>query len=182
MQPWFPQFVRLVKQGTIPLLIPPHQHQLPGTNSQHPICNQLSLAAAIFSGTSQQRDYQLTSPRSSEHHGGSAHCQHTINTPTRRWLHFCNKRQLDPHQPIVTQLLDFLHTLYKFGLTYSAIGTHRSVISAIVEIPGVSQLGEHWLVFQFMKGIFHLRPPQPVYTKTWDVNKVLSYLKSLGPN
>ena len=33
-----------------------------------------------------------------------------------------------------------------------------------------------------MKGIFHLRPPQPRYTKTWDVNKVLSYLKSLGPN
>ena len=33
-----------------------------------------------------------------------------------------------------------------------------------------------------MKGIFHLRPPQPRYTKTWDVNKVLSDLKSPGPN
>ena len=33
-----------------------------------------------------------------------------------------------------------------------------------------------------MKRIFHLRPPQPRYTKTGDVNKVLSYLKSLGPN
>ena len=33
-----------------------------------------------------------------------------------------------------------------------------------------------------MKGILHLIPPQPRYTKTWDVNKVLSYLKSLGPN
>ena len=33
-----------------------------------------------------------------------------------------------------------------------------------------------------MKGIFHLRPPQSRYTKTWDVNKVLSYLKSLGPS
>ena len=33
-QPWFPQFVRLVKPGTTPLLIPAHQHllQLPGTN------------------------------------------------------------------------------------------------------------------------------------------------------
>ena len=58
----------------------------------------------------------------------------------------------------------------------------RSAISAIVEIPGVPQLGEHWLVSQFMKGIFHLRPPKPRYTRTWDVNKVLSYLKSLGPN
>ena len=33
-----------------------------------------------------------------------------------------------------------------------------------------------------MKGIFQLRPPQPRYTKTLDVNKVLSWLKSLGRN
>ena len=85
-------------------------------------------------------------------------------------------------QQTVSQVLDFLHTLYELGLSHSAIGTHRSAISAIVEIPGVPQLGEHWLVSRFMKGIFHLRPPQPRYTKTWDVNKVLSYLKSLGPN
>ena len=35
---------------------------------------------------------------------------------------------------------------------------------------------------RFMKGIFQLRPPQPRYTKTLDVNKVLSWLKSLGRN
>ena len=35
---------------------------------------------------------------------------------------------------------------------------------------------------QFMKEIFHMRPPQPKYTNTWDVNKVLSYLKRIGPN
>ena len=77
-QPWFPQFVRLVKPGTTPLLIPAHQHllQLPGTNSQHPIWDRLSLVAAILLGTSQQQDCHLTFPRSSEHHGGSAHSQH----------------------------------------------------------------------------------------------------------
>ena len=32
-----------------------------------------------------------------------------------------------------------------------------------------------------MKGIFHLRPPQPRYSKTWDVSKVLYYLKCLRP-
>ena len=100
----------------------------------------------------------------------------------RQWLDFCNRRQLNPHQPTVSQVLDFLHTLYELGLSYSAIGTHRSAISAIVEIPGVPQLGEHWLVSRFMKGIFHLRPPQPRYTKARHVSKVLSYLKSLGPN
>ena len=59
---------------------------------------------------------------------------------------------------------------------------HTEVQSTIVEIPGVPQLEEHWLLSQFIKGIFHLRLPQPRYTKKWDVNKVLSYLKSLGPN
>ena len=100
----------------------------------------------------------------------------------RRWLDFCNRRQLNPHQPTVSQVLDLLHTLYELGLSYSAISTHRSAISAVVEISEVPQLGKHWLVSRFMKGILHLRPPQPRYTKTWNVNKVLSYLKSLGPN
>ena len=108
--------------------------------------------------------------------------QSAYNTPVQRWLEFCKRWQLSPYQPTVSQVLDFLHTLYELGLSYSATGTHRSAISAIVEIPGVPQLGDHWLVSRFMKGIFHLRPPQPRYTKAWDVNKVLSYLKSLGPN
>ena len=101
--------------------------------------------------------------------------QSAYNTPVRRWLDFCNRRQLNPHQPTVSQLFDFLHTLYELGLSDSTIGTHRSAISAIVEIPGVPQLGERWLVSRFMKGIFHLRPLQPRYTKTWDVNKVLPH-------
>ena len=82
-QPWFPQFVPLVKPGTTPLLIPAHQHllQLPATNFQHPIWDRLSLVAAILSGTFQQKDCHLTLPRSSEHHGGSAHNQHI----THQW-------------------------------------------------------------------------------------------------
>ena len=108
--------------------------------------------------------------------------QSAYNTTVRRWLEFCKRWQLNPYQPTVSQALDFLHTLYELGLSYNAIGTHWSAISAIVEIPGVPQLGEHWLVPRFMKGICHLGPPQPRYTKTCDVNKVLSYLKSLGPN
>lgn len=32
-----------------------------------------------------------------------------------------------------------------------------------------------------MKGIFNLRPPLPKYTFTWDVGKVISYLKTLFP-
>ena len=33
-----------------------------------------------------------------------------------------------------------------------------------------------------MKGVFNLLPPQPLYSKMWDINKVLLYLKGLGRN
>ena len=151
-QPWFQQFVQLVRPGTTPPLIPAHQHllQLPGTNLQHPIWNWLCLVAAILLDTSQERV-----------------C----------YLDF----QLNPYQPTVSLVLDFLHT-YELGLSNSAIGTQQSAISAIVEVPKSLQLGEYWLVSWFMKEIVHLKHPQTRYTKSWDIKKVLSYLKSLGPN
>ena len=107
-QPWFPQFVRLVKPGTTPLLIPAHQHllQLPGTNFQHPIWDRLSLVAAILLGTSQQQDCHLTLPRS-----WRVSTQSAYNTPVRRWLEFFNRWQLNPYQPTVSQVLDFLHCM-----------------------------------------------------------------------
>ena len=72
--------------------------------------------------------------------------QSAYNTPVRRWLDFSNRPQVNPHLPTLIQVLDFLHTLYELGLSYSAIGTHQSAIRAIVEIPEVPQLGKHWLV------------------------------------
>ena len=50
--------------------------------------------------------------------------QSAYNTPVQRWLDFCNRRQLNPHQPTVSQFLDLLSTLYELGLSHSAIGTH----------------------------------------------------------
>lgn len=64
----------------------------------------------------------------------------------------------------------------------TVFSTHRSRIRAILEMAGVSQLGERWLVSRFMKEIFHLRPPQPRYSETCDFHKVLFSLKSLGLN
>ena len=49
-------------------------------------------------------------------------------------------------------------------------------------MPGVERIGEHSLVSRFMKGVFNLRPPQPRYSKMWDIGKVLLYLKGLGRN
>ena len=95
-----------------------------------------------------------------------ASTQSVYNKPVQRWLDFCRRPQLNPYQSTVSQVLDFFYRLYELELSYSAIGIHRSAINAIVEIPGVPQLGEHWLVSRLMKGIFYLRSPKRRYTKT----------------
>ena len=119
--PWYPQFVRLVKPGKAPLLIPAHQHllQLPGTNLQHPIWDWFSLVAAILLGTSQQGyvswlDHIIRAAL-------RVCAQSAYNTPVQKWLDFWNRRQLNPCQPTVSQVFDLLHTLYEFGLSYSDI-------------------------------------------------------------
>lgn len=43
-------------------------------------------------------------------------------------------------------------------------------------------VGKHPMVCRLHKGVFHARPPLPRYTSTWDVQTILQYLESIGPN
>ena len=43
-------------------------------------------------------------------------------------------------------------------------------------------IGKHPLISRFMRGVFNNRTPQPRYSFTWDVAKVLSHIRSLGTN
>ena len=103
MQPWFPQFVGLVKPGTAPLLIPAHQHllQLPGINLEPAIWDWLSLEVAILLGDSQNRDCHLTSSRSSEHHGAEAHSQHTTHQCNDSWTSATDSSLIPTEQLLV---------------------------------------------------------------------------------
>ena len=107
--PWFPQTVRLVKPGTTPLLIPAYQHllQLPGTNLQHPTCDQFSLVAAICQAPPNSADVAQIIKASWRVGTQSAYI-----TPVLQWLDFCNRRQFNPHQPTINQVLDLLDTIY----------------------------------------------------------------------
>ena len=44
------------------------------------------------------------------------------------------------------------------------------------------KVGSYPLVSQLLKGVFNLRPPETKYSCTWDVSRVLDFIKSLGPN
>ena len=113
-----------------------------------------------------------------------ASTQSAYNT-VRRWLDLCNRLQLNTYQPTVSQVLDFFNTLYELGLSYSAIGTHRSAISAMVGRDPRSPPARGTLTS--IKVYVRNLSPETSKTKVHQdmgcqQGIVLSYLKSFGPN
>ena len=98
-----------------------------------------------------------------------------------KWNQYCRDKNIDVFQPGVTNGIEFLVSLYKSGLGYSAINTARSALSSILVLEDGVKFGEHPLVARCMKGIFELKPALPKYTEIWDVNIVLGYLRAAAP-
>ena len=59
---------------------------------------------------------------------------------------------------------------------------YRSDISAYHPSRDGYKIGEHPLIRDLMKRAFNTRPPQPRYTETWDVDKVLALFNSWEDN
>ena len=97
----------------------------------------------------------------------------------KKWHDFCSKWKVNPYNPPLNTVLDFLVSLHEQGLSYTTINTARSALSAIILSTDNVNIGIHPFVSRFMKGIFKNNPPAPRYRTTWDVSPVLSYLSSL---
>ncbi len=59
---------------------------------------------------------------------------------------------------------------------------YRSALSTLLPAIDTVKVGSHPPVSQLLTGVFNLRPPEPKYSCTWDVSRVLDFIKSLGPN
>lgn len=77
-------------------------------------------------------------------------------------------------------VLEFLLSLHRKNLSYSALNTARSALSTFI-LSDDKGIGNSMLVNRFMRGIFLRKPPSARYVEVWDVNVVLSYLKTLYP-
>lgn len=99
----------------------------------------------------------------------------------KRWILFCTQRQINSVSPPVEQAIEFLTQLYYQGLSYSAINTARSALSAIILPVNNVVFGENPYVKRFLKGVYQTRPSLPRYTKMWDVSLVLKFLSTLIP-
>jgi len=99
-----------------------------------------------------------------------------------RWEVFCSTNNCSPFTSDIKIVLDFLTSLYKHQLGYSALNTTRSALSLILGPIDGFTVGTHPLVSRFLKAVGRLRPPKPKYNSTWDVNSVLNLFRGWPNN
>ncbi|XP_076065157.1 uncharacterized protein LOC143039186 [Oratosquilla oratoria] len=99
----------------------------------------------------------------------------------KRWTQFCDRWNVNPFNPTVSNIINFLSETFDRNVGYETINTARSAISSLGIVVDGCRAGNHPLVIRFMKGILNLRPPLPRYTETWNVQPVLKKLKSMYP-
>jgi hypothetical protein len=98
-----------------------------------------------------------------------------------KWELWCNQWNLNPLQPTCNQLVNYLSELAENNYSYNTINAYKAAITQTLSVSGNFSFHLNPLMIRFMKGVFLNNRPKPKYTSTWDVGKVLSYLKSLYP-
>ena len=99
---------------------------------------------------------------------------------TVRWRQYCDDKDIELFQPEVHNGVEFLVSLYKASLGYSALNTVRSSLSSLLILENDAKFGDHPLVVRCIKGILELKPSLPKYNEIWHVRVVLDYLKTFG--
>ncbi|KAK2548210.1 hypothetical protein P5673_031677 [Acropora cervicornis] len=80
------------------------------------------------------------------------------HTYLKCWRQYCDDKDIDLFQPGVHNGVEFLVSLSKTGLGYSAVNTACSALSSLLILENNEKSGDHPLVARCMKGIFELKP------------------------
>ena len=101
-----------------------------------------------------------------------------------KWAHWCDEQDKlkDPISGPISDVANFLAELYEDGYQYQSVNAYRSAISSVHGKVDGCAVGQHPTVSRLMRGNFNKRPPQPRYSFTWDVQKVTSYISTMGEN
>ena len=145
-QPWYPRALQLLKQNPVYLKARKDLLQLPNQPKEnHPIWHKLNLLNK-YALSPAAKDVLMASWRE-----GTSMQYHTYLS---KWNQYCRDKNIDVFQPGVTNGIEFLVSLYKSSLGYSAINTARSALSSILVLEDGVKFGEHPLGARCMKGIF----------------------------
>lgn len=96
-------------------------------------------------------------------------------------MQFCCRRDLDPLNPSVSHIINFLSETFHRGVGYDCINTARGALSSLGIVVDGYRAGNHPLVNRLLRGVFNLRPSTPRYADTWDVAPVLQQLRTMAP-
>ncbi len=107
--------------------------------------------------------------------------QKQYNCYIMKWIQYCNSKNINYRDPSIGQVLDNLYQCFRRGLAYSTLNTIQSSLSKIIKFDNLP-VGQNEYVILLMKSFYQHRPNLPRYNCTWDINKVLKYIMSLGPN
>lgn len=99
-----------------------------------------------------------------------------------KWISWCKGRGSDPISCPVSEVCNFLASLFEENYSYRSLNVYRSAISSAHDSVDGLPVGQHPMVTRLLSGAFNSRPPQPRYSSTWDVNVVISYISSLPKN
>ena len=80
----------------------------------------------------------------------------------------------------MSEVANFLASLFAEGHQYSSTNAYRSAISSVHDRVDTVNVGQHLTIVRLVKGIFNVCPPIPCFSTTWDVQKVLSSLETGG--
>ena len=100
------------------------------------------------------------------------------HTYLKKWLLYCKENAVDVFRPGVNQGVEFLVSLFRSGLGYSAVNTARSALSSIIILSDGSKFGEHPLVCRCLNRIYEL--PQESGTRICRKNLEQKFIFQIG--
>ena len=78
-----------------------------------------------------------------------------------RWNRWCTERGSDPFSGPVSEVANFLATLYQEGYQHNSVNAYRSAISSVHEKVDGVPVGQHPIITRLVKGVFNVRPDLP---------------------
>ncbi|KAI9560527.1 reverse transcriptase [Daphnia sinensis] len=167
-QPWFASLLSLACD--VPRILAPHPSLLRSVKGEnHPLCSVPSfrLVAWKLSGIDTlNRGFRRRDNTNSAY-----------DSSWRIWSDWCLGRSYDPLCSAIPVVASFLAEQSK-SKAYSTVNIYRSALSSVLERVDGHPVGQHPKIVLLMKGIFNRRPPLAKYNSTWDVDVVLSYLRT----
>ena len=107
--------------------------------------------------------------------------QSTLGTYSKRlapYFRWCSDRGASPSRAPIPVVCDFLVSKFEAGLQANTVRNYKSAIRAVhVGFPDGSSLDDSGEIRLLLEGMFNKRPPKRHIVPSWDLNKVLDYLK-----